>query len=86
MKKIILITLAAVILLFTSAKLYYIRGHFGLGIKQCPTAWIDNQMSSTLTSGERQYLIINGKNYQASEVNVKWIQANCEISKPSVAS
>jgi hypothetical protein len=86
MKKIVLIFLAVIVLIFASVKLYYVRGYFGSGIRQCPEDWYDNQMPGPQASGDRQYLIIDGKHYQLSEVNVKWIQSNCEVNKPSIAS
>ena len=85
MKKIILITLVAIILIFASVKLYYIRGYLGLGSGQCPEAWYDNQMPSDGPSaGSRRYLIIKGERRELSEFNMEWIKSNCKVNKASI--
>ena len=64
-------------------------------LQVCPEAWYENKMpmvfddtsETTFTGGEgskfsSQYVIINGERVEMNEVDVPWIQQNCEVSAP----
>lgn len=57
-------------------------------IQKCPESWIDNQMPQVVRDGKpigtTQYLIIEGKRVELSEVDMGWISLNCEIKKQTV--
>lgn len=57
-------------------------------IQKCPDAWYDNQMPRVVREGEvvgtREYLIIDGKRVELSQVDMDWIVQNCQIRKQTV--
>ena len=82
MKKSILLISGAVLIVSVMIGILYSRGYIGLGIKRCPDAWVEDQMPG---SNKNQYLSVDGKRREVSEFNIKWIQNNCKVNKPSVA-
>lgn len=83
-KKVIIIVVVATVLVSLISGIAYTRGYFDLGIKACPSAWIDNQMPTIPPSRNTQYLIIDGTRRETSEYNLNWIRTNCEVNEPLV--
>ena len=56
-------------------------------LRACPELWYENHMPQVVMPGEEAttpstYLVIDGTNYQESQVDLAWIRANCEITQP----
>ena len=59
-------------------------------IRECPESWWENaepydcETEDCLTETERSYMIINEEKYYESEVDLEWVQENCQIIKEIV--
>ncbi len=53
-------------------------------IQACPTSWWENAEpcdDGSCDGLERSYMTIDGERYYESEVDVEWVQANCDVVK-----
>jgi len=57
-------------------------------IQRCPDAWYENRMPRVSTKGESvgssEYLIMDGKRMEISQVDMAWVGANCTVEKKTV--
>lgn len=54
-------------------------------LKVCPEAWYINRMPATPNpqNPPLEYMIIDGKRVEISEVDLDWVKKNCTVNQPS---
>jgi hypothetical protein len=54
-------------------------------LQVCPDAWYINNMPtiSATQNPPNEYMVINGKRVEISEVDLDWVQKNCAITQPT---
>ncbi|MEI6510870.1 MAG: hypothetical protein WCO25_02390 [Candidatus Uhrbacteria bacterium] len=57
-------------------------------IQRCPDAWYTNRMPTVADDGRptmpSEYVVIDGKRMELSQMDMAWVGANCSVDKKTV--
>jgi hypothetical protein len=58
-------------------------------IRKCPSAWYQDNMPIISIPGDggvrpRDTIIIDGKSYSSDQVDIDWVQKNCDVENPEL--
>ena len=79
--KILLLGFAILLVILAAVGIY--EYHLKHSLKQCPEAWIINQLPTDSVKQD-QYLLIDGARHDLNEMNVNWVKKNCSVKGPTI--